>query len=91
MKNLFPLDEKIILNQTNKKKMVPNSNFTTLTHVFVLKFLENNNYTSTLEFFRKEAKEIIENEEMDNKQITNPVSVIQERLLNQLQKISLEK
>ena len=78
--------------------MKPNSSFTALTHAFVLKFLENNNYTSTLESFRKEAKEVIGNEELfeqDNEQIKKQESIVQEHLFNQLQSkvenMSLEK
>ncbi|RIA93265.1 WD40-repeat-containing domain protein [Glomus cerebriforme] len=57
-----------------------------LTHILVLKFLEYNNYTSTLESFRQEAKEIIENEEQNNEQTKQPLTaIIQEYLFNQLQ------
>lgn len=77
--------------------MTPNSSSTTLTHILVLKFLENNNYTSTLESFRQEAKEIIENaDEQDNEQIKEPlVAIVQEYLFNQLrssvENMSLER
>jgi hypothetical protein len=75
--------------------MPSNSNSLTLTHILVLKFLENNNYTSTLEAFRQEAKEIIEEEEQNNEQIEPLTAIIQEYLLSQLQSnvenLSLER
>ncbi|GBC01962.1 hypothetical protein RclHR1_00440028 [Rhizophagus clarus] len=75
--------------------MPSNPNFLTLTHFLILKFLENNNYTSTLEAFHQKAKEIIE-EEQNNEQINEPLTaIIQEYLFNQLQSnvenISLER
>lgn len=75
--------------------MPPNSNSQALTHILVLKFLENNNYTSTLEAFCQEAKEIIE-EQQDNEQINEPLTaIIQDYLFNQLrsnvENISLER
>ncbi|CAB4375114.1 unnamed protein product [Rhizophagus irregularis] len=75
--------------------MFPNSNPQALTHILVLKFLENHNYTSALEAFRQEAKEIIE-EEQDNEQINEPLTtIIQDYLFNQLrsnvENISLER
>lgn len=75
--------------------MSPNSNPQALTHILVLKFLENHNYTSALEAFRQEAKEIID-EEQDNEQINEPLTtIIQDYLFNQLrsnvENISLER
>ncbi|CAG8691327.1 13922_t:CDS:2 [Funneliformis caledonium] len=62
---------------------------TALTHALVLKFLENNNYVKTLESFRQDAQEIIENEELfeqDNEYTKKPLmAIIQEYLMNQLQ------
>ncbi len=70
--------------------MTPKISSKALTHALVLKFLESNNYATTLESFRQEAQEVIENEEQlfeqDNEQTKKPLTaIIQEYLFNQLQ------
>ncbi|CAI2168793.1 751_t:CDS:2 [Funneliformis geosporum] len=76
-------------DEMNERTITVVTRSTTLTHALVLKFLESNNYVNTLESFRKDAQEIIENEELfdqDNEHTKKPLTaIIQEYLINQLQ------